>query len=52
MPETKTLARQDQQLQQLVNYVFQKCREDGHNLDETEKESVEFGMSQWTSLQQ
>jgi importin subunit beta-1 len=50
--ETKTLARQDQQLQQLVNYVFQKCREDGHNLDETEKESVEFGMSQWTSLQQ
>ena len=39
-------------LVQLVNYVFKKCQDNGNALDDTEKESVQYGMDQWRSLSQ
>eukprot|EP00944_MAST-04C_sp_MAST-4C-sp1_P016036 g16036.t1 len=50
--QTKQVAQQDQTLVQLVNYVFKKCQDNGNSLDDTEKESVQYGMDQWRSLSQ
>ena len=49
--ETKQVA-QDQNTAQLVNYIFKKCTDGGNDLDETEKESVQYGIEQWNTLSQ